>query len=251
MFAIDQIFPNGIKLLLSIGLILVIIFRCGGISFLLRILLRTAGLHFRKGILGSTDDEIFYIQKFAFLNGVRVKNIQDAKVIAKGLSTGNISRDQLFFTSLFGSLGKKKQPFENKLILVIGILVIICTLLLLRSLPQAGYANYTYDKSSLEISRGDIIIPKGFFNDDEIVSKNDCIRIIKSHPDDAYRSACEYLVLDNKEKQETLINAIDSWNEPRKIALTSFFLIICFFACYFFGSINHDKLNEYLLKVKE
>ncbi|HEI8865637.1 TPA: hypothetical protein SLG40_001104 [Serratia odorifera] len=250
MFLIEQIFPDVIKFALSLGLISLIILRCGGISFLLRLLLRVAGLNFKKGILGKADDEIFYTQKFSFLNGVRVKNTQDAKLITKGLSTGDISRDWFFFTYFFGPLGKKKHPIENYLILTLGIFIIIFTFLLLINLPKEGYANYNYDKTSLEISLNDIIIPKDIFNH-ETISKGDCMNIVKSHPYDMYRSACEYLVLDDKEKEEILANAIKSWESPRKIAKISFFCISLFFFFCFLGSHNYDKLSGYLLNVKE
>lgn len=252
MFALGQVISEWIKFILSLGLIGLIIWRCGGVSFLFRVILRTAGLNFKKGILGKADDEIFYTQKFALLNGVKVANTQDANILSKGVMSGEISRGQFFFTTFFGTIGqRKKSHLDNWFLFMVGIILIIVIILMINGLPKKGYANYTYDETRLQISKVDILTPKKFLRRDESIDKNECIRIIKSHPHDMLRSACEYIVLNDKDKKEELTNAINSWEEPRKVLFISLSLFFCLFICCIAGAINHEKLNRYLLERKQ
>ncbi len=251
MFAIDQIFPDGIKFLVSIGFIFLIILRCSGVSVLFRFLLRAAGLRFNKGTLGKADDEIFHTQAFALLNGVKVENVRDAKLLSNGLLTGEISKKQFYFASIFGVVGKiKTSRYETWLIVFMGIILLSFAFFLLGQLPKLGYVNYHDDKLSVQVSEKNILISNGFFKKYTVLSESDCIGIIKTHPNDIYRSACEYISLDDKDKKAELIEAINSWNQMRKISILAFLSIIFFFIALTVGSINHRALSNYLFQFR-
>ncbi|WP_261137859.1 hypothetical protein [Serratia quinivorans] len=251
MFAIDQIFPDGIKLLVSLGFISLIILRCGGISVLFRFLLRTAGLRFNRGVLGKADDEIFYTQTFSLLNGVKVENVRDAKLLSKGLLTGEISKKQFYFASLFGVVGKiKSSRYETWFVVFMGIILLSFAFFLLSDLPKVGYVNYHDDKLSVQISENNILVPNGFLKDHTVLSESDCIEIIKTHPHDIYRSACEYISLADKEKKAELIEVINSWDHMRNVSILAFLSIIFFFTALTVGSINHRALSNYLFQFR-
>ncbi|MDC6119812.1 hypothetical protein PJX95_17315 [Serratia rubidaea] len=251
MFAIDQILPDRIKLFVSLGFILLIILRCGGISVLFRTLLRSAGLKFNRGILGKADDEIFHTQTFALLNGVKVDNVRDAKLLSKGLLTGEISKKQFYFASLFGAIGKKKRSrYETWLIVLTGLGILSFSFAMLGDLPKNGYANYRMDKLSVQISESNVLVNNEFFNPGTVMSESDCIKIIKTHPHDIYRSACEYISLDDKVKKAELIDAINSWNYMRNMSFIVFLSIIFFFTAFTIGSINHRALSNHLFQFR-
>lgn len=251
MFIIGETTAEWVRVLLAAILIILTVWRCGGISVLFRIILRAIGINFKKGILQKSDDEIFYTQKFALLNGVKVKNTQDAKLIAKGLLSGQLSRGDFFFTTFFGLVGRKGNKFEQCLLFIIGAIFISLIFFMLNGLPKVGYATYTYNETKLEISINDIKIPQPTTKTDQIIDRDECIDIVKNHPHDIYRAACEYIVLDSKEKQEELVNAINSWSEPRVFLLILLALSGIIIFCGLFGAINHNKVSNFLLKNKK
>ncbi|MGP3068761.1 hypothetical protein [Serratia nevei] len=248
MFIIGETTAEWVRVLLAAILIALTIWRCGGISVLFRIILRAIGINFKKGILQKSDDEIFYTQKFALLNGVKVKNTQDAKSIAKGLLSGQLSRGDFFFTTFFGFVGRKGNRFDQWLLFIIGVTVIALTLFMLSGLPKEGYAAYTYNETKLQISINDIKIPQPNTKSEQIINREGCINIVKNHPHDIYRAACEYIVLDSKEKQEELVEAINSWNKPRMFLFILLAVSGTITVCGVFGAISHNKISNFLLK---
>lgn len=252
MFGIEETFPEIFRFFFSLICAAIVIWRCGGISALFRILLRVAGLNFRKGILGRADDEIFYTQKFMLLNGVKVENTKDAKLLSNGLLTGEISKKQFYFTSFFGTVGKRKSSHYDIFILAAAITLIISfSLSILSSFPKSGYTNFNYKDTSLSISKNDVIIPMGLFKENKTLNISACTDIIKTHPHDAYRAACEYIALKDEKKDQELIDAISSWDDMRKISIVMFISILFFSACLIFGENNHKKLNDHIFKHRE
>ncbi|MGP3114346.1 hypothetical protein [Serratia ureilytica] len=252
MFGIEQTFPETFRFFFSLICAAIIIWRCGGVSALFRILLRIAGLNFKKGVLGRADDEIFYTQKFMLLNGVKVANTKDAKLLSNGLLTGEISKKNFYFTSFFGTVGKSKSsPHDTALLVAIIIIIIAFSISLLSSFPKSGYTNFNYKDTSLLVSQNDVIIPTGIFNKNKTLNISACTRIIKTHPYDAYRAACEYIALKDEKKNQELIDAINSWDDMRKISFIIFMSLLIFSACLIWGITNHKKLNEHIFKCRE
>ncbi|CAI1628484.1 hypothetical protein [Serratia entomophila] len=252
MFGIEQTFPEAFRFFFSLICAAIVIWRCGGVSALFRILLRVAGLNFKKGVLGRADDEIFYTQKFMLLNGVKVENTKDAKLLSNGLLTGEISKKNFYFTSFFGTVGKSKSsPHDTTLLVAFITIIILFSISLLSNFPKSGYTNFNYKDTSLLVSQNDVIIPAGMFEENKILNINACTRVIKTHPYDAYRAACEYIALQDEKKNQELIDAINSWDDMRKISFIIFMSILIFSACLIWGIINHKKLNEHILQCRE
>ncbi|GAA3588869.1 hypothetical protein GCM10023078_15690 [Gibbsiella greigii] len=247
MFGIDQVITDGIKSILFIVALLIIIYRCGGGTILLRIILRAAGIRFKDNTLGRADDEVFYTQKFRLLNGVNVKDTHDAKLISKGILSGELSKSNFYFSSYFGAIGKNKfNIMDMVFIIFLGTCILVFALFVLSGLPKLNYAKFTYKGTSLQISMDNIYTHNSKEYLSGFIDVGACESIMKTHPDDAYRLACSYLVVDNKELTMELKDAIEMWDRSRNIAISVFIFVVFFIISLFIGGCNHYKLNNYI-----
>jgi hypothetical protein len=149
-------------------------------------------------------------------------------------------------------LGKtKSSSFDTWLLVVLGSIFLVFFLSLLATFPNKGYTNYNHKNLTIQISREDIIISKGLFEDSMVLNENDCMQIIKTHSHDVYRTTCEYIALKDERKEADLINAINSWDDLNRVSKIAFLFLFTFFITLTFGSINHRNLNDYIFDCKK
>jgi hypothetical protein len=247
MFGIEVITPDVYKNIFFMYLIILAIYRCGGVTFIFRLILRTARIGFKSGLLAKQDDEAFYIQMFRFLNGVNVRTKEDTEIISKGLSSGELNRSDFRFSCFFGAVGIMKPSYiDTYFVAAMTLAMLGFSLFMVTNLPKIDYVNYTYKSVKLQMSNENLFLPdKG-----QYINKDRCIEIVKTHPKDIYKMACEYLVLKSEERQNELKKYINKWNNIRWVYLTILFFSVISSVSLITGGLNSRNLNEFIFNKK-
>lgn len=204
---IDFLMTERLKELLFLIILVLIILRVGGISFLMRLFLRICKVDFYDGKIKEYNRDRFDAQMYRFLNGINIVNMNDADVIEKGLKTGVFRRSSFWLTSFFGPLGVRRiMGFEIIFSVLIFTVSVGCGVFMLVEKPdyKRNYAVYNVsDDRKLLISLNEIYDKKM----NRHLNEADC-RALSAENGEDYKSACSYLTTESKVKRNELEDAI-------------------------------------------
>ncbi|MBN3083331.1 hypothetical protein H4F49_22220 [Pectobacterium polaris] len=245
-----DIFSNTIDFyknsLFFVVLILCVI-RVGGVSFFIKLLLKTVRLDYSDNKIKSHEDDFFNAQLFRLFNGVNVKTAKDAELVCEALSRGEIKRSDFRLSGFFGAVGVNR-PDRMNVIAMSGVFVwcCICALSLLHYLPsmKLGYTAYHYRNETVLISHEYVYdsVEKKYFNKKNCIENNEKKEIVKL--------SCEYLTTSDVEMKSELSKAIDEG----QIELKVYFSLVAFFSLFGFGMLvgyfNFLKINKVICNLK-
>jgi hypothetical protein len=238
----DQFITEDAKNSASIILIILIIIRTGGISFLPRLFIKLMRLDFLNIKLKKTNDYFFNIQLYRFINGINVDNIKTADFIDGMIKSGILKRSQFFLTCFFGPLGKKKRSKSDMTIAMIVIAYCLgAGVYMLYDRPnyKEGYAKYNIENGYYFVSEHEIYDKSASV----ILNKKSC-QTLTDLEKIKYGLPCDYLTTDLSVKRSELIDAIGIEKNSMRAywTLNSLFFLIAFFLT--FGWYNFYKTNN-------
>ncbi len=151
----DSFVTDKIKDLLLIVFISLVIIRVGGLSFLLRLVLRVLRVDFRCDKLKKYNDQFYDAQIYRLFNGINVACTEDAVLIEENISNEIFRRSSFWFTGFFGPIGHKRLVrIEIAFITFIFIVSIVFGAFLLISSAynyQKGYVAFSFENETIYI----------------------------------------------------------------------------------------------------
>lgn len=87
--------------------------RAYGLSNLLRFALRYFGVGYTDSKMKNLDNRWFDIQLFKIINGINSSNINDIRLIQRGLNEGQLKPSSFFLTSSWGDI-MRAPPCQEK-----------------------------------------------------------------------------------------------------------------------------------------
>lgn len=238
----DQFITEDAKNSVSIILIILIIIRTGGISFLPRLFIKLMRLDFPNAKLKKENDYFFSIQLYRFINGINVDSIKTADFIDGMIKSGALKRSQFFLTCFFGPLGKKKRSKSDMAIALIVMSYCLGSgIYMFYDKPnyKEGYAKYNIENGYYFISEHEIYDKSASI----ILNKKTCQTLTDSEIA-KYGAPCSYLTTDFSVKRSELTDAIKMEKKYMRVycILSSFFFSMAFFLI--FGWYNFYKVNN-------
>ena len=230
--------------------------RAYGLSNLLRFALRYFGVGYTDSKMKNLDNRWFDIQLFKIINGINSSNINDIRLIQRGLNEGQLKPSSFFLTSSWGDIMRAPPAKKRTISILIGLALIglgsffWCTQ---TTIPD-GFAKVNFYTHTFYLSKETLIITPldGDFKNTNIYSKEDCINSRKLLPNDTiFASACNMMMDDSQSYQRWLREQITT-NEKSKNTL----LILAYLYCtiglvWLFSFKQFIRANSQVLKYKE
>ncbi|HDR2720833.1 TPA: hypothetical protein QCJ39_001001 [Enterobacter asburiae] len=241
------------------AIFILIINRAYGMSNLLRFVFRYLAIGYSDVRMKELDDKWFDIQLFKITNGINTTNLNDARLIQRGLNEGVLKPSWFLFTSSWGDITIKMS--KKKLILssLMGF-VIFCMgnyAWVEQTKIVDGFVKIEYKEFSYYLSKEKLIITSLDTSIDNatVHSKEDCMSIPKSiAKDSVFSIACTKLLDDRLSYIWWLEKEIQSVNS-RKNTLKLISYIYCItsvlwvFSLYRFNRASTHVVN-YKLSMK-
>lgn len=214
-----------------VAVFIVIVDRAYGMSNLLRFVFRYLAIGYSDARMKKLDDKWFDIQLFKITNGINTTNLNDARLIQRGLNEGLLKPSWFLFTSSWGDITIKMSKKKLILSYLMGLVIFIMGNYAWIEQTQIvdGFVKIDHKEFSYYISKEKLIITS--FNrsiDNATVhSKEDCKSITGSIPKDSMFSiACTKLLDDRLSYKWWLEKEIQSVNS-RKNTLRLISYIYC------------------------
>ena len=214
-----------------VAVFIVIVNRAYGMSNLLRFVFRYLAIGYSDARMKKLDDKWFDIQLFKITNGINTTNLNDARLIQRGLNEGLLKPSWFLFTSSWGDITIKMSKKKLILSYLMGLVIFIMGNYAWIEQTQIvdGFVKIDHKEFSYYISKEKLIITS--FNrsiDNATVhSKEDCKSITGSIPKDSMFSiACTKLLDDRLSYKWWLEKEIQSVNS-RKNTLRLISYIYC------------------------
>lgn len=213
------------------AIFILIINRAYGMSNLLRFVFRYLAIGYSDVRMKELDDKWFDIQLFKITNGINTTNLNDARLIQRGLNEGVLKPSWFLFTSSWGDITIKMS--KKKLILssLMGF-VIFCMgnyAWVEQTKIVDGFVKIEYKEFSYYLSKEKLIITSldRSIDNATVHSKEDCMSIPKSiAKDSVFSIACTKLLDDRLSYIWWLEKEIQSVNS-RKNTLKLISYIYC------------------------
>ena len=184
-----------------VAVFIVIVNRAYGMSNLLRFVFRYLAIGYSDARMKKLDDKWFDIQLFKITNGINTTNLNDARLIQRGLNEGVLKPSWFLFTSSWGDITIKMSKKKLILSYLMGLVIFIMGNYAWIEQTQIvdGFVKIDHKEFSYYLSKEKLIITS--FNrsiDNATVhSKEDCKTITGSIPKDSMFSiACTKLLDD-------------------------------------------------------
>ncbi|MBJ9241811.1 Uncharacterised protein [Citrobacter freundii] len=194
----------------AVSLIVISLFVYGGWGLILRIILTPLKIKTFNKTFKRLDDYLLELQLIKLYHGINVTSKNDAKLVFQAISQGILFRGDFKLLRFAPPIGLKKSNVSDVWLAV--LMVIVCLILdasIMSTLNESKYnhAVYTQEKEKVLVSHSNIydIQSKKYF------LKTDC-RKINNENDSILYSACEYLLTEDKDKQDELTWAINKSN---------------------------------------
>lgn len=214
-----------------VAVFIVIVNRAYGMSNLLRFVFRYLAIGYSDARMKKLDDKWFDIQLFKITNGINTTNLNDARLIQRGLNEGVLKPSWFLFTSSWGDITIKMSKKKLILSYLMGLVIFIMGNYAWIEQTQIvdGFVKIDHKEFSYYLSKEKLIITS--FNrsiDNATVhSKEDCKSITGSIPKDSMFSiACTKLLDDRLSYKWWLEKEIQSVNS-RKNTLRLISYIYC------------------------
>lgn len=214
-----------------VAVFIVIVNRAYGMSNLLRFVFRYLAIDYSDARMKKLDDKWFDIQLFKITNGINTTNLNDARLIQRGLNEGVLKPSWFLFTSSWGDITIKMSKKKLILSYLMGLVIFIMGNYAWIEQTQIvdGFVKIDHKEFSYYLSKEKLIITS--FNrsiDNATVhSKEDCKSITGSIPKDSMFSiACTKLLDDRLSYKWWLEKEIQSVNS-RKNTLRLISYIYC------------------------
>ncbi|MEQ4469139.1 hypothetical protein [Enterobacter asburiae] len=213
------------------AIFVIIVNRAYGMSNLLRFVFRYLAIGYSDVRMKELDDKWFDIQLFKITNGINTTNLNDARLIQRGLNEGLLKPSWFLFTSSWGDITIKMS--KKKLILssLMG-LAIFCMgnyAWIEQTKIVDGFVKIDYKEFSYYLSKEKLIITSldRSIDNAAVHSKEDCKNIPNSIAKDSMFSiACTKLLDDRLSYMWWLEKEIQSVNS-RKNTLKLISYIYC------------------------
>jgi len=161
---------------------LVVLNRAYGVSNLLRFIFRYLNIGYSDPRMKKLDDRWFDIQLFKVINGINATDINDARLIQRGLNEGALNPSFFILSSSWGDVTKKMSLKKKVFSYLVGVAFFVMGSsawyeqnALISGFVKIDYTNYSFflSKEKLMItSRG------GSIEHATVRSKDDCIRTL-------------------------------------------------------------------------
>lgn len=214
-----------------VAVFIVIVNRAYGMSNLLRFVFRYLAIGYSDARMKKLDDKWFDIQLFKITNGINTTNLNDARLIQRGLNEGVLKPSWFLFTSSWGDITIKMSKKKLILSYLMGLVIFIMGNYAWIEQTQIvdGFVKIDHKEFSYYLSKEKLIITS--FNrsiDNATVhSKEDCKTITGSiSKDSMFSIACTKLLDDRLSYKWWLEKEIQSVNS-RKNTLRLISYIYC------------------------
>ena len=214
-----------------VAVFIVIVNRAYGMSNLLRFVFRYLAIGYSDARMKKLDNKWFDIQLFKITNGINTTNLNDARLIQRGLNEGLLKPSWFLFTSSWGDITIKMSKKKLILSYLMGLVIFIMGNYAWIEQTQIvdGFVKIDHKEFSYYLSKEKLIITS--FNrsiDNATVhSKEDCKTITGSIPKESMFSiACTKLLDDRLSYKWWLEKEIQSVNS-RKNTLRLISYIYC------------------------
>ncbi|MCX5572532.1 hypothetical protein OSH03_00960 [Enterobacter sp. E-TC7] len=236
---------------------IVIINRAYGMSNLLRFVFRYLAIGYSDVRMKELDDKWFDIQLFKITNGINTTNLNDARLIQRGLNEGVLKPSWFLFTSSWGDItikmSKKKLIFSYLIGLVIFFMGNYAWIEQTKIVD--GFVKVDYKEFSYYLSKEKLIITSlnRSIDNATVHSKEDCKNIPNSIAKDSMLSIACTKLLDNRlsyiwwlEKEIQSVN-----NRKNTLKLISYIYcitsVLWVFSLYQFNRASTHVINYKLL----
>ncbi|HEH4464818.1 TPA: hypothetical protein SG523_001887 [Citrobacter braakii] len=207
----------------AVSLIVISLFIYGGWGLILRIILTPLKIKTFNKTFKRLDDYLLELQLIKLYHGINVTNKNDSKLVFQAISQGILFRGDFKLLRFAPPIGLKKSKVSDVWLAV--LMVIVCLIIdasIISTLNESKYnhAVYTQEKEKVLVSYSDIYdIQSGRY-----FLKTDCKKINNESNSILY-SACEYLLTEDKDKQDELTWAINK-NNNAVISLSVLMVIL-------------------------
>lgn len=239
------------KLSLFVFVVIFLIIRTGGLSFLFRLITRLFNLSYTNTKMKKTENIAYDLQLFKVMDGVNAKDIHDAQLIKKEMANGNINRKGMLFTSQFGYVGDSKKPWY---------FFPLYSLLTLIFFAASAYSYYETSFFKVGYYRVSYMDYDEFVSLDHITDEDDyiftnkdwCEKFSTLEHDISTRSiSCSHL-LDSKDgNRSKLSKQIEKSDMIYRIFFWGSIFYFLIFLYLSIGLFNFHQVNKYILKLKK
>ena len=234
---------------------LIILNRVYGMSNLLRFIFRYLAIGYSDEKMKELDNKWFDIQLFKIINGINTSNLNDARLIQRGLNEGALKPSWFFFTSTWGDITlkmSKKKMFSSYLIGAI-IFGMGSYAWIQQALILDGFAKIDYMEFSYYLSKERLIITSldGPIDNATVHSKEDCKNIPPSiSKESMFAMACTKLLDNRLSYQWWLEKEIQSVNNRKNTLLLIYYLYCITGVIWVFSLFRFCRTSNRVIKYK-
>jgi len=239
------------KLFLIIPIIIMLILRTGGVSFFFRIFMKMFKVSYDSHQLKRIESKAYDLQLFKALEGINVRNIDDARFIKDKVNKGQIHQAGFLFTYPIGPIGDKKRTgiffFGNAFIIVLCLSLALC-FNHMSSYYKVGYYRVNAMGQSEYVSLSSVTTK----NEDRFLGKSTCDFVLSQNFDYSIRTAsCSIFIRGQGDDKLWLTKEIEKSDREYRI----FYWVSVFYSFLFsylsIGLVNFYRTNKLILKLKE
>lgn len=238
-----------------VGIALFVMHRAYGVANILRFVFRYFNFKYTDRRMQSLDEKWFNVQLFKVTNGINVSNIDDARIIQKGINEGRLNPAVFSFSSSWGDVTIGKSLGRIIWLYFVG-LIFFCMGSFAWYQQESlvgGYAKFDYMHFSYYLSKNKLIITSknSRIRDAIVHSKQDCKRSAGTiDKTSMFSIACQKLLDESETFQWWLSDEIRSVNKSKDIlsAVSYFYCAISFF--WWFSLTQYLRANRQVRKYK-
>lgn len=222
---------------ISVSLIVMSLFVYGGWGLLLRIVLTPLKIKICGRTFKKLDDYLLDLQLIKLHHGINVTSKHDAELVFQAISQGVLFRGDFRLLRLAPPIGLNRS--KASWVWLGGGMLIVCLLIdagIISALNENKYnhAVYTQEKEKVLISHSDIYD----IQSERYLLRTDCRKINNDSPS-ILHDACEYILTEDKDKQDELTWAINRSNN----AIVS--LLVLMVILFIIGIVSLDLSMQY------
>ena len=238
---------------IAVSLILISLFVYGGWGLLLRIVLTPLKIKTFNKAFKRLDDYLLELQLIKLHHGINVTSKKDVELVFQAISQGILFRGDFKLLRFAPPIGLKRSKAADIWLaglVFTGCLCVDTGIMFALNENKYNYAVYTQEKEKILVSRSNVYdIKSGRY-----LLKTDCRKINKDSSS-LFHGACEYILTEDKDKQDELVWAINRSNN----AIVS--LLVLMIVLFIIGMISltlsvqyfeiNNKFYEFKLKNTE
>lgn len=233
---------------IAMSLIVISLFVYGGWGLLLRIVLTPLKIKACNTTFKKLDDYLLDLQLIKLHHGINVTSKDDAKLVFQAISQGVLFRGDFKLLRFAPPIGLKRSKTAD--VWLAGLIFIGCFFIdiaIISALNENKYnhATYTQEKEKVLISHSDIYdIQSGKY-----LLRTDCKKINKDTPS-ILHDACEYILTEDKDKQDELAWAINRSNNALVSLLVLMIILFIIGMISLTLSVQYCKINNKFYEFK-